>query len=71
LTVDVRFTGRGRPTFRSGGHLFQFGPDQYQWRPNGENGRPTRSLPPAQTRVSAGQAVAMKPYSIAVLVGDR
>jgi hypothetical protein len=71
LTVDVRFTGRGAPTFRSGAHLFHFGPDQYQWRPNGENGRPARSLPPVQTRARAGQAVAMKPYSIAVLVGDR
>ncbi|MCX7018716.1 MAG: hypothetical protein NTY46_06945 [Candidatus Sumerlaeota bacterium] len=49
--------------------LDQFSREQYEWRPQGENGYPSRSLPP-QRSVVAGSSVNLPPYSVSVVLID-
>ena len=47
---------------------WQYGPQQYKWRPAGEHGHPVRNRPPAHsTRVNPANPVDLPPYSLTVL----
>lgn len=48
--------------------LYQFSAVQYHWQAAGEQGRPSRSLPPAHTRLPAGPiTLHLPPWSLTVL----
>lgn len=50
------------------GRLWAYGPQQYRWQANGENGRPVRCMPPAVVWVDAGRGFSIQPSSVNVLV---
>ncbi|MBV8980260.1 MAG: discoidin domain-containing protein [Acidimicrobiia bacterium] len=68
LTVSFDAGGR-RVAFGPSLKLFQFGPAQYQWRPNGDHGQTGSSEPPAERTVLADRPLVAPPSSISVLVG--
>ncbi len=47
--------------------LFQYSRDQYQWKSNGEHGRPIKSDPLVHKTISLDQ-VALPPYSLSVIL---
>jgi hypothetical protein len=50
--------------------VVQYSSAEYVWRAKGEEGYPTRDLPPARFRLDAGQAVLLPPMSLTVVAGD-
>ncbi len=59
-------TPGGAPRAGEATVLDQFSRAQYQWQPDGENGRPARSLPPQRIPVS-GTEILLPPYSISTV----
>lgn len=53
----------GRPAV-----LYQYGTKQYAWKPDGENGRPLRSLPPNRSLLPSADKVDLPPWSVSVVV---
>ena len=60
-TLSEKFVGQVTVT--------QFSREQYQWRDDGENGRPTLNNPPAQIQRPAAEYYELLPYSVSVLCG--
>jgi hypothetical protein len=72
--LDARFVdqvSRAAGSFAGPVALFQFGPEQYAWAPNGDHGQTSRSDPPTEIDLSGSQSFTVPPYSISVLVGAR
>jgi len=70
LSVQFNFSG-ARPQITFGGDvdIIQFSRDQYAWHDDGSNGRPIRSLTPAQFTHEASSFYDLPPYSLTVLRG--
>ena len=69
LTVKLFFDAHSADAPRREAHatlLDQFSREQYEWKADGENGRPVRSLPPRRTPVS-GSEILLPPFSISVV----
>lgn len=47
--------------------LTTYSSEEYRWKPDGANGRPSRNLPPSARGVTLDQPVTILPWSIAVL----
>ena len=72
LSVRFKFSDTQPPvTFSGKIDIVQFSRQQYVWRDDGPNGRPTRSLPPAHFRCDASSSYRLLPYSLTVLRGTR
>jgi hypothetical protein len=70
LSVRFKFSDTQPPVPFSGKiDIIQFSRQQYVWRDDGPNGRPTRSLPPAYFRRDASSSYRLPPYSLTVLRG--
>ena len=59
-----------RPPQAGPAEVWQYGPDQYRWRPDGPDGRPSLDLPPAAWRIGGGE-VQLPPDSLTVILGPR
>jgi hypothetical protein len=70
LSVRFKFSDTQPPVRFSGKiDIIQFSRQQYVWRDDGPNGRPTRSFPPAYFRRDASSSYRLPPYSLTVLRG--
>ncbi len=70
LDVEFSVPGAKQPrSFTGQVEVIQFSRQQYAWRDNGPNGRPIRSLPPAQFTREASGKYELPPYSLTVLRG--
>jgi hypothetical protein len=70
LSVRFKFSDTQPPvTFSGKIDIIQFSRQQYVWRDDGPNGRPTRSFPPAYFRRDASSSYRLPPYSLTVLRG--
>jgi hypothetical protein len=70
LSVHFKFSDTQPPvTFSEKIDIIQFSRQQYVWRDDGPNSRPTRSLPPAHFRRDASSSYRLPPYSLTVLRG--
>jgi F5/8 type C domain-containing protein len=70
LTVQFDFSnGQREVSFAGDIDVIQFSRDQYQWRDDGPNGHPIRSLPPAHSAQKASSFYDLPPYSLTVLRG--
>jgi hypothetical protein len=70
LTIKFKFSEPRRlVTFSDKIDMAQFSRQHYAWRDDGANGRPIRSLPPAQWRGETAAPYILPPYSITVLRG--
>jgi len=70
LSVKFKFAKTGRPVAFSGKvDMIQFSRKQYEWRDDGPNGLPTRSLPPTSLEWDGTSPCLLPPYSITVLRG--
>jgi F5/8 type C domain len=72
VRLNVRFevSKSGSPTTFAGKiDVFQFSRRQYEWHDDGENGHPTRSLPPAHWLQAAAAVYDLPPYSLTILRG--
>lgn len=71
--VTPRFVGlEGDGALRGPARLYQFSAAQYQWRANGEQGRPLRSQPAQATELPAGGElhIRLPPESLTVIEGN-
>ncbi len=48
-------------------HLVQYSKDQYEWKPEGENGHPVKSLPPVVKKISDIAEISLPPFSLTVI----
>ena len=70
INVEFNLPGAKQPvSFVGQVQVIQFSRAQYAWRPNGSNGHPIRSLPPAQFTREASASYELPPYSLTVLRG--
>lgn len=69
-TVTLRFTGLAAGAIASlqgPADLYQFSAAEYQWRANGELGRPQRSQPPRHSRLREGAPLQIPAWSLTVI----
>jgi hypothetical protein len=70
LHVQFDIAGAKQPmSFAGRIEVIQFSRQQYQWRADGPNGHPTRTLPPAHFVREASALYELPPYSLTVLRG--
>ncbi|MBP9805730.1 MAG: hypothetical protein KBE22_12610, partial [Candidatus Accumulibacter sp.] len=69
-TVVLRFAGLdpgALASLQGAADLYQFSAAQYQWRANGEHGRPQRSEPPRHSRLREGAPLQVPAWSLTVI----
>jgi hypothetical protein len=48
-------------------NLIQYTKEQYQWKAEGENGHPVKSLPPVTTKINGASNISLPPFSLTVI----
>jgi len=70
LSLQFSFSGtRPHATFVGSVDVIRFSRDQYEWREDGPNGHPIKSLPSTHLAQEASSAYNLPPYSLTVLRG--
>lgn len=57
----------GRGAVCPDAEAWQYGPAQYRWQAEGQNGRPARNLAPVRTLLRAAGTLTLPPYSLTVV----
>jgi hypothetical protein len=68
-TWRLRLRAGSRQMFAGQVTVAQYGKAQYTWKADGEQGHPSRSLPPTRGR-TAGDELTAPPYSLSVVTGS-
>ena len=68
IRLEFQDKTAGKTTFAEGDiEFFQYSRDQYQWKPDGEHGRPIRNDPPMHKKIPSDQ-LELPPYSLSVVL---
>ena len=47
--------------------IIQYGKEQYKWKAEGENGHPSKSLPPVNKKINGTSSIMLPPFSLTVV----